>query len=447
MEDAKAKVPASEPENSRENQSTTPDDKAEKESLQSNKGTNPPDVIEIIDKGGRVDTDADRADLAEARYTHLKVLVDFIKEELAEVIILREKIADGTQDKIRFEDLWHLFKPGDIIYSKENDYDQLFKVFFVTGGQSLKRSRTRDEANEISNIREKVSMRYFIPPELQDEDDEESIEKMLREEGSGIGTWTPFKVDCYVFGFDGESCGPVAMCKKIRAYVGDREISDLPMYPLRFHPKKDELLRRMQERGSKFLFAGGHKSYDGRTLAMKRHESKVEISSDVYIDFDAYYQFMPVRKPTVGRMLRSKQNAAEEEELFAPGSAAYRSLSGHEVDTKLSDTFLTNYRSSLERFKPEEDEVSLETLSLMPHYVVGYAFQVRQWCKYTCFIILADCTTAYTHVLSYPLAITDHDIIPKSTRLLIHHVFRPSRHRPRQGDRHRIRKRASSRLR
>jgi hypothetical protein len=381
MEDAKAKVDAGTAEPS-ERQPSTSNETSEKDSPPSPTDTEPPQPPVTLDRGARIDSDDDRADLAAARYTHLKVLHDFIKEELADVLEMRRRIADGVQERIRFEDLWHLFKPGDIIYSKENGYDQLYKVFSVTGGQSLKRSRTREEANEISSIRDKVSMRYYIPPELQDEDDEESVEKMLREEGSGIGTWTPFKVDCFFMGFDGDHCGPIATCKKIRAYVGDREITELPMYPLRFHPEKDELLRAMQARGKKFLFSGGHRSYDGRTLAMKRTESRVEIQSDVYVDFDAYYQGNPGRKPTVGRLLRSKQNAAEEEEIFAPGSAAlYRSLSGHEVDTKLSDAFLTNYRSSLERFKPEEDDISLETLSLMPHYVVGYAFQVRQWCK------------------------------------------------------------------
>jgi hypothetical protein len=126
---------------------------------------------------------------------------------------------------------------------------------------------------------------------------------------------------------------------------------------------------------------GGHKSYDGKTLAMKRDESRVEIQSDVYVDFDAYYQNNPLKKPTVGRMLRSKQNLAEEEEIFTPGDMSGRVLSGHEVDTKLSNEFLTTNRASLERFKPHKGQISRETLLLMPHYVVGYAFQVRQWCK------------------------------------------------------------------
>jgi hypothetical protein len=389
MEDAKAKLLADTPMPSPEKPPSASGDTLELSSARSTKDPEPVktpkmDVNknpEIDYKGEPIDSDADRADLAEARYTHVKVLVDFIQEELADVLDLRSRISSGTQETIRFEDLWHLFTPGDIIYYKENDYEQLYKVFSVTGGQSLKRARTREEAYEISDARMRVGLRNRYLPD-KDEDEEESIEKMLREEGSGIGIWTPFRVDCYCMGYDGMHVGPIALCKKIRPYVGERKITTLPMYPLCFHPKNSEFLRTMQERGRKFLFAGGHKSYDGRTVAMKRYESRVDLQSDVYVDFDAYYQSNPGRKPTVGPLLRTKQNAAEEEESIAPGRVNFRSLSGHEVDTKLSDTFLTKYRSSLERFKPEEDEVSLEMLALMPHYVVGYAFQVRQWCKY-----------------------------------------------------------------
>jgi hypothetical protein len=200
------------------------------------------------------DTDADREQLAIARYTHMKILHDFIGDNLRDVLDLRSRIDEGKQESLRFEDLWHLFRTGDIVYSTEKGHDQLYRVFFITGGQSLKRSRNRDEINEVSLVRDKI--RYFIPPEMQEEDEEETIDKMLREEGSGIGTVTPFRVDCYIMGFDGEHCGPVTLTKKIRTYVGDREITSLPIYPLRFHPKKDELLKNMEMRGRKFLFAG-----------------------------------------------------------------------------------------------------------------------------------------------------------------------------------------------
>ena len=80
-------------------------------------------------------------------------------------------------------------------------------------------------------------------------------------------------------------------------------------------------------------------------------------------------------------MLRSKQNFAEVEEMSALGENMLRPMTGHEIDSKVSDTFMAEHRLSLERFKPKEDQISPDCLCLMPHYVVGYAFHLRQWCK------------------------------------------------------------------
>ena len=80
-------------------------------------------------------------------------------------------------------------------------------------------------------------------------------------------------------------------------------------------------------------------------------------------------------------MLRSKQNFAEVEDMSAPGVNMLRPMTGHEIDSKVSDTFMAEHRLSLERFKPKEDRISPDCLCLMPHYVVGYAFHLRQWCK------------------------------------------------------------------
>ncbi|KAF1963596.1 P-loop containing nucleoside triphosphate hydrolase protein [Byssothecium circinans] len=328
-------------------------------------------------EGDYFTNETERRDRLDARYTHLKCLHDFMTTELGDLLELRKRIADGTQKDIEFEDLWHLYAPGDVIYSNDNGYHQLYKVYFVSGGQSLKRTRNAQEASEINNMRERL--RPWVPPELREDGEDETLEKLLREESSGIGTWTAFKVDCYSMAFDGEYCGPIDVCKKIQPYGTPREITSLPMFPLRFHPRKDELLRELEDRGRRFLFAGGHKSYDGRTIALKRIDSRVEIQSDVYVDFDAYYQDNTSKKPELGKLLRSRQNWAEVQEAASFDELLSCSLTGHEIDSKLSDDFFNANRLSLERFKPLKDEVPSEFLCLMPHYVVGYVFQLREW--------------------------------------------------------------------
>jgi hypothetical protein len=342
--------------------------------------------------------DVEASDLAAVKYAHLQALTDFVKEELGDVLRLRSEIVNGTLKHIHFEDLWHLFEPGDVVYAAaEDNSERLFKVYFISGGQSLKRPPTIAEITEINNLRDK--MRYWKPPVgSEDREEEEMIEEMLREEGSGIGTWTPFKVDCYSMMHDGERCGPVESCHRIWPYEGQREITSLRIYPLRFHPKKDELLETMMKRGHDYLFDEGYKSYDGKTCFIRRSDSQLEIQGDVYVDSSSFHQDLPHAKPRLGRVLRSKQNLAEVEEYsrnvqnsgLNPFSTPYKSrhdpddvltLSGHELDAKISDDFLTTNRLKLEPFIPMEGKIGSDELCLMPHYCFGYSFQLRKWCR------------------------------------------------------------------
>lgn len=355
-----------------------------------------------------VDSDdrEEASDLLNIRYTHLKVLVDFVKQELGDVLQLRDEIADGTLRSIHFEDLWHLFEPGEVVYrhTAEEDPEGLFNVYFVSGGQSLKRSQTLTELNEINMLRDK--MRYFKPPTgIEEKEVEDLVEELLREEGSSIGTWTPFKIDSYYMVSDGDRCGPMELCHRIWPFEGRRDITSLKVYPLRFHSNKDNLLISMIQRGRKYLFNEGHKSYEGRTYMLRRNDvSQVEIKGDVYIDASAYFHDFPHAKPRLGRILRSKQIMAEVEEglagndtsapkgynnpqpygmnPFAPQSEQFLKLSGHELDTKLSDEYLTFNSLRLEPFTPKETEIDDKHLCLMPPACQGYSFHLRKWCKF-----------------------------------------------------------------
>lgn len=46
------------------------------------------------------------------------------------------------------------------------------------------------------------------------------------------------------------------------------------MYPIQFHPKKDEILREMEERGRRFLFSGEFATQHDRTNILYAHANK-----------------------------------------------------------------------------------------------------------------------------------------------------------------------------
>lgn len=295
-------------------------------------------------------------------------------KELRDVVDLRERVKSGRQEKISFKDLWHLFEPKDIICSRRHyEREQLYRVFAVTGGQTLKSK---------SGI--------HTPPFMSTgEDPEEDNDGMHNKEtDAGVGTWTPFKIDCYKMAFDGVYCGPVDVCKTIRPYAGEREITSLPVYPMQYHPKKDALLDIMEERGRKVLFGRGHRSYENRSITLQaRGDMQEQIESDVYVDFEAYFQDLPEWKPVFGSMLRSRPNMCEYEEALTMKYNNYgmppppRVLNGNEVDLKRCEDFLAENQVYLEKFEATESSVHREHLILLPPWVVGYVFQTRRWRK------------------------------------------------------------------
>jgi len=53
------------------------------------------------------------------RISHLQCLLNFMNEDLKDVFDLRQDLAEKRVREIAFDDLWHLFKPGDLIITSE----------------------------------------------------------------------------------------------------------------------------------------------------------------------------------------------------------------------------------------------------------------------------------------------------------------------------------------
>lgn len=67
------------------------------------------------------------------------------------------------------------------------------------------------------------------------------------------------------------------------------------------HLEKNKVMKEMEECGKKFMSSAGHKNYDRMTVALRRSEGRFEIESDVYVDFETYYQLNPLLKFMLGQ--------------------------------------------------------------------------------------------------------------------------------------------------
>ena len=180
--------------------------------------------------------------LQDAR-NHLRLLVQFIDEDLSELITMRKNIANGNLEKIAFEYLWHLYRPGDVVISSQSD-SQVYRVLHVSGGRPLMNMDTKESTNSNTQTQSKCS---------------------------------PFVIDCLHLDFDGEKFGPVRRKFTIDEYDEEKSIKRLDIYPLRFAIDKIDLENELVQRGRRFVELAGikHMTYSGLTLGELQEEVRI----------------------------------------------------------------------------------------------------------------------------------------------------------------------------
>lgn len=180
--------------------------------------------------------------------SHLDLLYDALQAELKPVI---QRHKDLVRHKaIDFDILWTLFTPGSMMFSHDNGHDRLYE----TGDY--------DYWTDLSGKK--------------------------------------FTIRCEMIEWDGDKFGKVALSENISKFKGTRQITTLPSYPLRFHPKAEEIKAKCIARGRRFQeLAGVHcKDYKGTGVEFTKYmvqtvQSKRHIEGRIMLDEELFSKFNP----------------------------------------------------------------------------------------------------------------------------------------------------------
>ncbi len=205
--------------------------------------------------------------------------------------------------------------------------------------------------------------------------------------------YSSFFVRAIYMNFDGTSIGPTSDLIPINYFAMKRDITDLDIYPLKFHHASDEILDRLLARGKRFLSCQGHRSYDGMTA--RRYGSKrdlVELEGEIYVDFKTGYRDLgnrhkpPITKSALEVLVLG--GGTDDLEPYRPTYALddpRRQLvqiqEDQSVDRRLALQVLSSQSDSLRTILAEEAETTEEYLQLLPYQVLAYVFRSRKWCK------------------------------------------------------------------
>jgi hypothetical protein len=204
------------------------------------------DDVAHLDSGPMSADVAVSGDVVDSAVTlaHLQKFVDFIDEHLEP---LWRRAAGTSQRKFRFADLWMVFQPDEVVY--------------VASASDSSQPENSHIARSSDGERYQTAWRFYslVLYAVQDDrpDDTAKISKRKLE------------VCVYYLDYDGDSYVPARTRFTINHYDGEKDITSLPVYPLRFLKDADKIKEDLRQQGLWFRQAvtEKHLYYDGWTLS------------------------------------------------------------------------------------------------------------------------------------------------------------------------------------
>ncbi|KAH3941542.1 hypothetical protein HBH98_122000 [Parastagonospora nodorum] len=193
---------------------------------------------------------------------------------LLESIILpvHQKFRTRRTQTLHFQDLWHLFQTGDLIVDK---------MHTQKAGNSLSSVKCRRVL--LTRGGRRVLHPSFPPPLLPWTG---SFLQKEEEPLAPINGINVFAIYAYYLDFDGSVWRPVRERFVIHPYSGERNITDLEIYPVEY---ADDTEKRLQERGKRFHDLVTAKTVPYVDCTGIDLDTKEEINDKVIVDVRSYF--------------------------------------------------------------------------------------------------------------------------------------------------------------
>jgi hypothetical protein len=230
---------------------------------------------------------------------HMRPLLEFFDNYISP---RQTYLASALCQKITFHDMWLLFKPGEVVI--ESDGNQAYRIFqidtpshrAIPPWENFERKERVMPSRGMRTVEPHLPQPQPSPPPPQP--------SQLR------GDDKPFIIWCVYINSDGFNLGPVNKAVHIDWFEGDKLVTDLPVYPLRFrktsisefvepidadpHPLQLQLI----ERGKRFLEMNSihHAYYTGPT-----YKTRDLLEGQVVIDNSQVFKDRTRSAPTLSR--------------------------------------------------------------------------------------------------------------------------------------------------
>ncbi|KAL8930795.1 MAG: hypothetical protein Q9208_000336 [Pyrenodesmia sp. 3 TL-2023] len=205
---------------------------------------------------------------------HLQVLCDAIDQYMSDLLSKKIAIMNHQVKRIKFQDLWLLFKPGDLVITSRKPH-LARRVLAVRGGRPLLTKAHLDlDTTSVGVNKHEVTGR--------------------------TAESSPFTIEYVGIDFDGAKFGPIHESMDISEFDEEKNIAELEAYPMSFSEDPTALQELLLKRGQRFVQLRNfkHKRYTGLSLS----DPEEEIDSEVIVDFTMAFRQLQYskRRPTFG---------------------------------------------------------------------------------------------------------------------------------------------------
>lgn len=261
------------------------------------------DTESLVSVDSNVDEDFDSVMDSPEALRDMRCYVNFIETE---VLPLYTRFEDSSAEKVKFDDLWSLFRPGDLIHMPTSGetggrYHEVWRIY-------------RTQAPEPETSTSSSKWEFFADDHMGPDDD------------------SKFRISAYYIDHDGAKFGSVRRKFEIESFVGMREITSLEVFPIRYRQGYQQLLSSLKEQGGKFIdyLDDRHQQYSAWTLTRnppsdntdpddeilqdERYDSMRHpefLESDVIVDLTEAYQNMPSWRPNFHQLSLNKSIRCE----------------------------------------------------------------------------------------------------------------------------------------
>jgi hypothetical protein len=251
--------------------------------------------------------------------------VDFVEEHLLPLRRQFDSHAGSGVLKVRYEDLSYLFQPGDLVYVPNSSQQGLSARFSTT--QTIRRVYQVHASNNSQST-----------PTICDCSDCRKTRRIT--------------VYSYYLDYDGEGYGCVLKPVAFDSFEGEKEITELPCYPIRFMKDLEKIMADAKSNGTNFVshISRRYGFYSGWSMIKSpigedledakgdRIKSPEHIESDVLVDFTEAFNAYPRWKPELDT--RTKESHSVESTVDKTSVMIWKSADREELIRQSSDSIV-----------------------------------------------------------------------------------------------------------